>query len=93
MHVKDGKSAMDLALTNADIDMILMGLQMPVLDGLTATEYIKKLRPGLPIIAQTSYNSPLDRQNAMDAGCDDLITKPVDRNLLVELLNNYLELQ
>jgi two-component system cell cycle response regulator DivK len=66
-----------------------MDLKMPVLNGLEATKQIKALRPGLPVIAQTAFASPIDEQRSMEAGCDDFMAKPIDKILLIEKINKY----
>ena len=72
-------------------DLILMDLSLPVMDGLTATQIIRKF-DGLgkvPIIAVTAYGNSYYRR-AMEAGCDDLINKPLDFNNLEPMLDQYL---
>jgi len=66
-----------------------MDIKMPIMNGYDATKYIKKMRPDLPIIAQTAYSIEEDVQKALDAGCDDFVSKPVDRKLLTPILNKY----
>ncbi len=72
-------------------DLILMDMAMPIMDGLEATQIIRKFDGGarLPIIAVTAYGKSYYRQ-AMEAGCDDLINKPLDIKLLQPILNQYL---
>jgi two-component system, sensor histidine kinase and response regulator len=72
-------------------DLILMDMAMPVMDGLTATQIIRKFDGGarLPIIAITAFGKSYYRQ-AMEAGCDDLINKPLDPATLQPILNQYL---
>jgi CheY-like chemotaxis protein len=60
------------------------------MNGLEATREIKKLRPDLPVIAQTAYTLAADRSAALDAGCDDYIAKPIIKNVLIGLLKRYL---
>jgi two-component system cell cycle response regulator DivK len=69
-------------------DLIIMDLAMPEMDGWTATALIKKkeaITSSIPLIALTAHALPGDRQRAMDAGCDEYITKPMD---LIELLQS-----
>ena len=66
-----------------------MDIRMPIMDGYTATRRIKKIRPTLPIVAQTAYSTEEDIQKALDAGCDDFVSKPVDRKVLKPILNKY----
>ena len=73
-------------------DLVLMDISMPVVDGLTATKTIRGIdnMSKLPIIAVTAYGHSFYKQ-AMEAGCDDLINKPLDFSMLEPLLNQYLE--
>ncbi|MDY8137332.1 ATP-binding protein [Aquimarina sp. 2201CG5-10] len=88
-RAKDGKEAVSLCENNLNIDLVLMDIKMPVMNGYDATKHIKRMRPGLPVIAQTAYSTEEDIQRALDAGCDDFISKPVDRNILKPILKKY----
>ena len=72
----NGQEAVDKATTEHP-DMILMDLKMPKMDGLAATKQIKALLPSLPIVALTANAFDSDRQQAMEAGCDAFLSKPV----------------
>jgi CheY-like chemotaxis protein len=67
-----------------------MDIQMPEMNGLTATEEIKKFNATLPIIAQTANAINEERVRCMEAGCDDFITKPVNINELYDKINKWL---
>ncbi len=86
----DGKPAIEACLKNQDINIIMMDIQMPEMDGYEATKTIKSIRPEVPVIAQTAYFVNEERQKMQDAGCDEYISKPIRRNELLELLNKYL---
>ncbi len=88
-RAKNGKEAVDLCMDNSNIDLVLMDIKMPIMDGYDATKHIKKIRPELPVIAQTAYSTEEDIQKALDAGCDDFISKPVDRKILKPILKKY----
>ncbi|WP_108808638.1 response regulator [Aquimarina spinulae] len=88
-RAENGKKAVEICKKNEHIDLILMDIRMPVMDGYTATRKIKKMRPGLPIVAQTAYSTEEDIQKALDAGCDDFVSKPVDRKILKPIINKY----
>ncbi len=88
-RAENGKQAVDICEDNENIDLILMDIRMPVMDGYTATKRIKKIRPKLPIIAQTAYSTEEDIQKALDAGCDDFVSKPVDRKILRPIIGKY----
>ncbi|WP_299443060.1 transporter substrate-binding domain-containing protein [uncultured Aquimarina sp.] len=88
-RAKNGQEAVTICQENENIDLVLMDIKMPIMDGYDATSYIKKMRPNLPVIAQTAYSIEEDVQKALDAGCDDFVSKPVDRKVLKPILNKY----
>ncbi|SHI62055.1 response regulator [Aquimarina spongiae] len=88
-RAENGKEAVEICQNNEHIDLVLMDIRMPVMDGYTATRKIKKLRPKLPIVAQTAYSTEEDIQKALDAGCDDFVSKPVDRKILKPIIGKY----
>src|SRR5690554_7320395 len=73
-----------------EISVVLMDVKMPVMSGYEATAAIKKLRPDLPVIAQTAYALSGDKDKALAAGCDDYLSKPIKREALLRKLNLYL---
>jgi two-component system cell cycle response regulator DivK len=73
-------------------DLIIMDMAMPEMDGWTATAMIKKkgaVTAHIPLIALTAHALPGDRQRAMDSGCDEYVTKPMDLSELVEIVNQW----
>jgi CheY-like chemotaxis protein/anti-sigma regulatory factor (Ser/Thr protein kinase) len=90
LWVKDGEKAIETANKTKDIDLILMDIQMPVLNGFEATRAIKKTQPNMPIIAVTAFALEGDREKMLDAGCDGYISKPIKSKLLYEKLGQYL---
>lgn len=86
----DGHDAILNVIQHPDTSLILMDLKLPVLDGYEAAKAIKKMNPGIPIIAQTAYAMAGDREKAISAGCDDYITKPIDAGNLLRLVKFYL---
>ncbi len=89
LHAKNGVEAIEMCQNNT-IDFVLMDINMPVMDGLEATKNIKKEFPNLPIVAQTAYSTREDKETALNAGCDNFITKPIDLSKLKDVLFNYL---
>ena len=86
----NGKDAVIFVDHNPEINLVLMDLKMPIMNGYEATRVIKKIRPDLPIIAQTAFTSKEERQKAIEAGCDGFISKPIDRNNLLKLITEML---
>jgi len=86
---KNGKEAVDQCRDNK-IDLILMDRQMPVMDGLEATRKIKSLNPEIIIIAQTAFSTAQDKALAFESGCDDFISKPINKEDLFKIIKNYI---
>ncbi len=84
----NGKIAVQLCKDNPEIDLVLMDMNMPVMNGFDATIEIKKFRPKLPIIAQTAFAFKEDREKTVAAGCVDFISKPIKKELLLEKINH-----
>ncbi|RLD51891.1 MAG: hybrid sensor histidine kinase/response regulator, partial [Bacteroidetes bacterium] len=86
LHVVNGLDAINQCKENHDINLVLMDMKMPKMDGFNATKAIKKIRPDIFVIAQTAYAMLDDERKALEAGCDDFITKPiVKENLLLKI--------
>ncbi|KXK12342.1 MAG: response regulator receiver protein [Chloroflexi bacterium OLB14] len=81
------------AATKQKPDLIVMDLSMPEMDGWTATRLIKQNKDtsSIPLIALTAHVLPGDRQRAVEAGCDEYITKPMDLLELVETVNRWVK--
>ena len=82
----NGQMAVEMCRLHPEISLVLMDVKMPVMDGLEATRKIKSFRKDLPIIAVTAYALSMDKQKALDAGCDDFMSKPVSKKDLLEKL-------
>ncbi|MDY0200686.1 MAG: PAS domain S-box protein [Tenuifilaceae bacterium] len=89
--VKNGADAVNEVKVNPDIDIVLMDIKMPVMDGYEATAEIKKYRANLPVIAQTAYAFAADREKALNAGCNNYVSKPIDRKQLLALISMYVK--
>ena len=85
-----GQEAIDLVLAGEHYDIILMDMKMPVLDGFETTLQIKKINPEIPVIAQTAYAMPEERNKCMEVGCDDYISKPISLDELLKVIKKYL---
>lgn len=88
--VKNGQESIKTVQENADIRLIFMDIKMPVMDGYEATRKLKKINPELLVIAQTAYTLPEDRNNALNAGCNAHISKPINKNQLYMIINQLL---
>ena len=86
IHARNGKEAVDFCRENKNICLVLMDIKMPILDGYEATKQIKEFKPDLPIIACTAYSIREDKIRAIEAGCDAHISKPIDKNELLDLI-------
>ncbi len=82
----DGKEAIEAAAENPDIDIILMDIQLPVVDGYGAARKIREFRKDIIIIAQTAYSLLGDREKIIASGFDDYIVKPIFPQQLIEKL-------
>lgn len=88
---KDGKQAVDFCRENDEIDLVLMDIKMPILSGLEAITEIKKFRKELPIIVQTAYAMPEDRDRSFEAGGDEHLTKPLNVDELFKTITKFLD--
>ena len=90
IYVKTGKEAVEACLNNPDIDLVIMDIQMPEMNGYEATRQIREFNKGVKIIAQTAYALHGDKEKAIAAGCDDYIAKPIDADALIQKIFNLL---
>lgn len=90
LRAKNGVEALAVFENNKDISIILMDIKIPGdMDGLDVTRKIREQNKKIPIIAQTAYAMNIDRMRAIDAGCNDYITKPVNKNKLFSVITKY----
>lgn len=91
LRTVNGKQTIEMFKENPDTALILMDLKMPVMNGYDATREIKKMNKDLPVIAQTAYALTGDSQKALDAGCDDYVTKPINKKELLDKIERILK--
>ena len=84
-----GVEAIEACRNNPDIDLVLMDIQLPEMNGYEAVQEIRKFNPGVIIIAQTAYALKGDREKAMRSGCTDYLAKPIKKSELLALINKY----
>lgn len=84
-----GNEAVDICRKNPDLDLILMDIQLPILNGYEATRQIRQFNKDVIIIAETAYGLSGDRKKAIEAGCTDYISKPIIKHELHALISKY----
>lgn len=89
LNVGTGGKAVEICRNNPDIDLVLMDIKMPEMDGHEATRQIRKFNADVIIIAQTAFALTEDRDMAMAAGCTDFISKPINKDKLKILIQKY----
>ena len=90
LWAKNGREAIDIVLSNSQIDVILMDLNMPGLNGFEATKKIKEIRKKIPIIVQTAYLLSGEERMSYEAGADEFISKPIKFAILLETLKKFI---
>ncbi|MCF8365404.1 MAG: PAS domain S-box protein [Bacteroidales bacterium] len=89
LYAKTGAEAVNLCRQNPDIDLVLMDIKLPVMNGYDATGEIRKFDKDVLIIAQTAYALSGDREKSIKAGCNDYIAKPIKKDLLLAIIEKY----
>jgi len=90
VHAWEGSEAVEYVKNNADISLVLMDIKMRKMNGYEALRLIKQIRPGLPVIAQTAYALSQDKNQTLQEGFDNYISKPIAKNTLVYIITGYL---
>jgi len=90
LWAKDGLSAVEMCQNENQIDLILMDLQLPKLDGYSATQRIKAIMPKVPIIAQTAYATKTQQDKCFQVGCIDYIAKPYLAGALLNIIEKHI---
>ncbi|MFA6572074.1 MAG: ATP-binding protein, partial [Bacteroidota bacterium] len=91
IHAENGEIAVEFVRNTPDIALVLMDIRMPVMDGIDATKLIKKIRPDLPVIAQTAYAFSEEKNRILAIGCDEYLSKPIENDKLKALISKYLK--
>jgi len=90
LHTKTGIETVEICRNNPDLDLVLMDIRMPGMGGYEATRQIRQFNTEVIIIAQTAYGLSGDRKKAIDAGCNDYLSKPIDKDELLALIRKYI---
>lgn len=93
LHAKNGMEAIEVFKTNPSVDLILMDIKMPDLNGVDAAKKILELSPDVKIIAQTAYSTANDKDKALKAGFTEFMSKPIERSLLLNTIKKHLDLK
>lgn len=91
LHAKNGKIAVDIVKENPHINLILMDIRMPVLNGYEATKQIREFNKNVPIIAQTAFAMIPEQKIIIESGFTDFLSKPVEEEKLFGLIKKYME--
>lgn len=88
----NGKEAIKIFKKEKNIDLVLMDIKLPGMNGYDVTRQLKQIRKEVPIIAQTAYSMDGDEEKALNAGCDGYISKPIQKSELVEKIKKCLNI-
>ncbi len=91
LKVTTGIAAINVCRNHPDIDLVLMDIQMPGMNGYDATSEIRKFNNKVIIIAQTAFALSGDKEKALEAGCNDYIAKPINKGELLSLIQKHFE--
>ena len=89
LKARNGFEAVEVCRNNPDTDLILMDIQLPVMNGHEATRQIRQFNKDVVIIAQTAFGLSGDREKAIEAGCNDYISKPINKEKLLSTIQKY----
>lgn len=93
IHAINGEEAFERFQNLEQVDLVLLDIRLPGIDGLTLAGLFKQLKPSVPIIAQTAYGMIEDYQKCIDAGCDNYLKKPIDIEDFYHKLGGYLPIK
>ena len=89
LEASNGQVAVEMAEKHNEINLILMDIKMPILNGYEAMNAIKKLRPNIPIIVLSAFAMKSEKQAALNKGFDSYLTKPINKKLLFEKIKEF----
>jgi signal transduction histidine kinase/CheY-like chemotaxis protein len=91
IRAQNGEEAVAICLSNPNVDLVLMDIKMPIMNGFEALEKIQPVRPNLPVIAQTAFSTNEDKERIFKAGFCDVIIKPINREKLFEMIDQIFQ--
>ncbi len=91
LHGNDGPQTLQLFIQNPGVNLILMDIKMPEMDGYEVTKEIRKLNPVVPIIAQTAYALEEEKIKSLESGCNAYLTKPINKKDLLLLIDSFFQ--
>jgi CheY-like chemotaxis protein len=89
VRASSATETLELLREHPGINLILMDIKLPDMNGLELTRLIKSMHPDLPVVAQSAYALAGDREKALEAGCSAYITKPLNREVLLDLISSH----
>lgn len=92
LHAENGKQAIEIFKENVSVDLVLMDIKLPVINGFEAIREIKKIRNNIPIIIQTAYILSKEQKSILNSDRIDYLLKPFNKTELLDKINNYLPL-
>ncbi|OFX83307.1 MAG: hypothetical protein A2W99_12150 [Bacteroidetes bacterium GWF2_33_16] len=91
IRAENGKEAVKIFKSTPGIDLILMDIRMPIMDGIEATQEIKEIDSKIPIVVQTAFTMSSEKEKSFKAGCDDYISKPINLKELISTVSKYID--
>lgn len=89
LHATDGKSSIEICRKNSDLDIVLMDIQLPNLNGYEALSEIRKFNEEIPVIAQTAFALSADRETVLKAGFDEYVSKPINKYEITQIIQYF----
>ncbi len=90
IHTRNGEDTIHVLRDNPDVSLILMDIRMPGMNGLDSARKIREFNPTVPIIAQSAMLNKDDKEKVLAAGCNDMILKPIDKELILSKIKEHL---
>ena len=92
IHVTNGEDAVEQCKASPAINLVIMDIKMPKMNGLEATRLIKAMKPDLPVIAVTAYALTGDEHRILAAGCDDYLPKPYNKDSILAKVRKFIKI-